>query len=138
MTQVLRFRVEKLIRDRLPEIMRGQGLAVFDRRLDDAEYLEALKTKLIEEAAEARDAATREELAEELADIAEVVMALTAAAGFAPEEIEARRLAKRAERGGFDGRVFNAAVEGASDLPAVGYYLERPAQYPQVGSDRRG
>lgn len=133
MTEVLRFKVEKLIRDKLPEIMRGQGLAVFDRRLDDADYLAALKTKLAEEAAEARDAATPAELAEELADLAEVVMALIAVAGLTPEEIEARRLAKRVERGGFDDRVFNAAVEGASDLPAVGYYLERPAQYPQVG-----
>ena len=45
----MRFRVQKLIRDRLPEIMRGQGLAVFDRRLDDAEYVAALGEKLVED-----------------------------------------------------------------------------------------
>lgn len=128
----LRFRVEKLIRDRLPEIMRAQGLAVFDRRLDDVEFIAALKIKLTEEAAEARDAQSRDELAEELADLSEVVLALMAAAGLTPEEVEAKRLAKRAERGGFDARVYNAAVEGPADLRAVAYYLARPSQYPEV------
>ncbi len=132
MSQVLRFRVEKLIRDELPRIMREQGLAVFDHRLDDAAYLAALKTKLTEEAAEAQSATSTEELAGELADLTEVMLALIAAAGLAPEDIEAIRLAKRAERGGFEARVYNAAVEGPADLPAVGYYLDRPSQYPQV------
>ena len=35
----MRFRVQKLIRDRLPAIMRAQGLKVFDRRLNDAEFV---------------------------------------------------------------------------------------------------
>lgn len=135
MTRRLRFRVEKLIRDKLPAIMRGQGLAVFDHRLDDAAFIEALKTKLVEEAAEARDAKTRDELAEELADLSEVVLALTAATGITPTEIEEKRLAKRAERGGFDERVYNAAVEGPADLPAVAYYLARPSQYPEVPTE---
>jgi predicted house-cleaning noncanonical NTP pyrophosphatase (MazG superfamily) len=135
MSERLRFRVEKLIRDRLPEIMRGDGLAVFDRRLDDAAFVEALKTKLAEEAAEVREASTREELAEELADIAEVMMALIAAAGLTPQEVEAKRVKKRAERGGFDDRVYNAAVEGPPDLPAVAYYLARPSLYPQFSTE---
>lgn len=46
----MRFRVQKLIRDQLPTIMRAQGLAVFDRRLGDAEFVAALKDKLVEEA----------------------------------------------------------------------------------------
>ena len=43
----MRFRVQKLIRDRLPAIMRAQGLQVFDRRLNDAEFIVALKDKLL-------------------------------------------------------------------------------------------
>jgi predicted house-cleaning noncanonical NTP pyrophosphatase (MazG superfamily) len=135
MSERLRFRVEKLIRDRLPEIMRGDGLAVFDRRLDDAAFVEALRAKLVEEAAEVREACTREELAEELADVAEVMNALIAAAGLTPQEVKAKRLAKRAARGGFDERVYNAAVEGPADLPAVAYYLARPLLYPQVPTE---
>lgn len=132
MSEVLRFRVEKLIRDRLPAIMRAQGLAVFDRRLEYADYIHALKAKLVEEAAEARDAGSLDDLAGELADLSEVILALMAATGLSAADVEDRRLAKRAERGGFDDRVFNAAVEGPPDLPAVAYYLERPMQYPQV------
>ena len=126
----LRFRVGKLIRDGLPAMMRAQGLAVFDHRMDEPAYRVALRDKLIEEAHEVQ-AATAAELAEELADVLEVVIALAAAEGLDMAQIEALRLAKRAERGGFDDRVFNAAVEGRDDLPAVAYYLARPEAYPQ-------
>lgn len=126
----LRFRVGKLIRDGLPAMMRAQGLEVFDHRMDDAAYRRALRHKLVEEAQEV-EAASAGELVEELADVLEVVMALAAAEGFDMAQIEAARLAKRAQRGGFDGRVFNAAVEGRDDLPAVAYYLARPEAYPQ-------
>jgi len=127
----LRFRVDKLIRDRLPAIMQAQGLTVFTRRLDDAEFVARLKDKLVEEAAEARSAASQAELTDELADLREVMLALAEAAGIPEADVEARRIAKRAERGGFDGRVHNAAVEGDEASRGVAYYLARPQQYPQ-------
>ncbi|HVK41826.1 MAG TPA: nucleoside triphosphate pyrophosphohydrolase, partial [Phenylobacterium sp.] len=102
----MRFKVQKLIRDRLPQIMRSQGLAVFDRRLGDEEFVAALKDKLLEEAQEAREATSPAELADELADVMEVILALAQASGLSLDEIETRRIAKRAERGGFDQRVF--------------------------------
>lgn len=127
----MRFKVQKLIRDRLPQMMRSQGLAVFDRRLGDEEFVAALKDKLLEEAQEAREATSPAELADELADVMEVILALAQASGLSLDEIETRRIAKRAERGGFDQRVFNAAVEAEDDLPAAAYYLARPRQYPR-------
>lgn len=127
----MRFRVQKLIRDRLPQMMRDQGLAVFERQLDEDEFVAALKDKLVEEAGEARDAASPAELAAELADVLEVMGALAEASGFSLEDVETQRRAKRAARGGFDQRVFNAAVEAAEGLPAADYYLARPAQYPR-------
>ena len=126
----MRFRVHKLIRDRLPAIMREQGLAVFERRLDDSEYRAALREKLLEEALEARDAVD-DDLIGELADVLEVLRALAQAHGSSLEAVEQRRLAKRDERGGFDDRVFNAAVEAEDGLPAADYYLARPGQYPR-------
>ena len=127
----MRFRVQKLIRDGLPQMMRDQGLKVFERRLDEGEFIHALKEKLIEEAAEARDAAAPAELLAELADLMEVIYALAAATGLPMEEIEAQRQAKRAVRGGFDQRIFNAAVEAADGLAAAEYYLARPERYPR-------
>lgn len=126
----MRFKVGKLIRDHLPAMMRAQGLAVFERRLDDGEFLDALKDKLLEEAAEVREAPPAE-IAGELADVLEVARALAEVHGIAWDEVEARRIAKRTERGGFDERVFNAAVEAQDGLPAAEYYLARPGQYPR-------
>ncbi|HEX2558948.1 nucleoside triphosphate pyrophosphohydrolase [Phenylobacterium sp.] len=131
MTEVLRFRVEKLIRDGLPQIMRRQGLQVFERVLDDAEYLAELRRKLVEEAAEAASA-DADSLVEELADVLEVVIALAQAGGASLADVEAKRLAKRAERGGFEGRVYNACVEAQAGTAAAAYYLARPEQYPRL------
>ena len=125
----MRFRVHKLIRDRLPAMMRAQGLAVFERRLDDDEHLAALREKRVEEALEARDA-TDGDLVGELADVLEVVRALAEAHGSNHELDEQRRLETRNERGGFDDRVFNAAVEAEDGLPAGDYDLARPGHYP--------
>jgi predicted house-cleaning noncanonical NTP pyrophosphatase (MazG superfamily) len=132
MSEVLRFRVEKLIRDGLPAMMRAEGLAVFERRLGDAEFVAELKKKLLEEAAEAA-AADGTGLVEELADVLEVVIALAGACGAGLSEVEALRQKKKAERGGFEARVYNAAVEAAEGLPAADYYLARPEQYPRIG-----
>ena len=127
----MRFRVQKLIRDRLPSIMRAQGLQVFDRRLNDAEFVAALKDKLLEEAQEVGAAADETDLIDELADVMEVIAALAEASGVPLQAVEERRQAKRDERGGFDERVFNAAVEARDGLPAAEYYLARPTQYPR-------
>ena len=127
----MRFRVQKLIRDRLPAIMRAQGLQDFDRRLNDAEFIAALKDKLLEEAQEVGAATSLADLIDELADVMEVVAALADASGVPLQAVEERRQAKRAERGGFAERVYNAAVEARDGLPAAEYYLARPMQYPR-------
>ena len=132
MTKIRRFRVEKLIRDRLPAIMRAQGLTVHDRRLDDDAYRAALVTKLTEEAAEASAAAADPKaLLEERADVTEVILALLTAHGFTPAGLDAVRLAKREQRGGFDERVYNAAVSAPGGAPALDYYIGRP-DYPEI------
>ncbi len=53
--------------------------------------------------------------AEELADVLEALLAIAAAAGHTLAEVEARRLAKRAERGGFDEGVLLLGVADPSD-----------------------
>ena len=133
MSRIRRFRVEKLIRDKLPEMMRAQGLTVEDRRLDDEAFRAALLEKLVEEAAEARGATSPDALLEELADVAEVMRALLALIGWTVEEMEAVRLAKRAARGGFDDRVYNAAVSAPEGAPGLDYYVGRP-DYPEITS----
>lgn len=50
MIQTHRFKVDKLIRDKLPQIMRSSGIQVFERVMGKDEYLKRLKDKLLEEA----------------------------------------------------------------------------------------
>jgi len=133
MPAVLRFRVEKLIRDRMPEFMRERGVCVSARQLDDAEFLQCLRRKLQEEAAEVVSARSREDLVEELADLAEVMLALCEASGIAPAELETVRRRKLASRGGFAARVYSHMVEVDAGSAAAEYYLSRPQQYPPLG-----
>ena len=100
----------KLIRDRIPEIIEKAGgntpgKAGHEskvRILDDDEYVTYLSKKLQEEVDEFQDA----HAFEELADILEVVLALAAAQGKTPEDLEALRAEKREKRGGFDKKLF--------------------------------
>lgn len=132
--RTLRFRVEKLIRDRMLEAMHRQGFQTFERVMDEREFQSRILDKLVEEAAEVRGASTRAELIEELADVHEVLLALMAIHGLSPDEIEARRLEKRAQYGGFDGRIYNEAVATNQDNAAATYYLARPDKYPRADS----
>jgi len=65
------------------------------------------------------------------ADLQEVIHALAGLHDLTPEQIDAVRLEKRRERGGFDGRIFNAAVETDQGLPAADDDLARPEHYPK-------
>jgi len=67
----------KLVRDRIPEIIRSGGKQCGIETMPEAEYRQALLQKLVEEAQEARQAAP-DELITELADLQEVIAALLA------------------------------------------------------------
>lgn len=103
----------KLVRDRIPEIITANGEHPVTHVLDDAGYRAALLAKLVEEAGEASQAAAHD-LPEELADVLEVVQALAAAAGLSWAQLRTLADGKRASRGGFRERVYLEYVE--SDL----------------------
>lgn len=63
---------EKLIRDRVPQIIRAQGDEPIVRIADPCEYRELLRAKLVEEAHEVATADDAH-VPEELADVLEVV-----------------------------------------------------------------
>ncbi len=92
----------KLVRDRIPEIIRSTGRTPEVRVLQGEELVEALLLKLEEETSELRAAASTAERVEELADILEVVQALARRLGVDTAGLTRAADAKRAERGGFD------------------------------------
>ena len=62
----------KLVRDRIPELIRASGRTPVIRTLSDDGYRAALNAKLDEEVAELRAAHTRDAALAEAADIVEV------------------------------------------------------------------
>lgn len=100
----------KLVRDRIPEIIQADGRHAVTRVLDKASYQQALLDKLAEEAGEAARASAAD-LPGELADVLEVLRALTAAAGMSWQEFLTLADDKRNRRGGFAGKIFLESVE---------------------------
>ena len=91
----------KLIRDKIPEIIEKNGGKAMIRRLSQEEFAYFLEAKLDEEVGEYH----RDHTVEELADILEVVYALAKVRGCSQEELLAVYEKKHAERGGFDNRL---------------------------------
>jgi predicted house-cleaning noncanonical NTP pyrophosphatase (MazG superfamily) len=90
----------KLVRDRIPDIIRAAGEDPEVRILDGDELIEALFSKLDEEAQELRAANHADQL-EELADLFEVLQALADRFGTTMSEVQRVAARKRNERGGF-------------------------------------
>jgi len=87
---------EKLVRDKIPEHLDEKGIPYEKRVATREEYRAELIKKLVEEAHEFAE----EGALEELADVLEVAAALRTLSEY--QEVEAVRLQKREERGGFD------------------------------------
>lgn len=97
----------KLIRDKIPDIIRKNGSQPVLQVLEDETYKLALEEKLQEEVAEFGETGS----IEELVDILEVIYALAAVQGVNPLQLEALRLEKAQERGGFEQRLFLIEVK---------------------------
>lgn len=102
-------RYDKLVRDRIPEIIAATGERCDVRVLDEAEYAQRLDAKLAEEIEEYR----RDGGIDELVDLVEVVRAIVAARGISWEEFERQRTSKAAARGRFTKRLLLESLRGA-------------------------
>ncbi|WP_124728302.1 nucleoside triphosphate pyrophosphohydrolase [Staphylospora marina] len=101
---------EKLIRDRIPEIIEASGKKAITRVLGDEEFQREARKKLHEELAEYEAAKNDRESLEELADLLELIHALAECHGATMEELEKIRRDKLSKRGGFDRKLFLVEV----------------------------
>jgi predicted house-cleaning noncanonical NTP pyrophosphatase (MazG superfamily) len=97
----------KLVRDLIPRVIEQTGKTCTTHLADEAEYRQALSDKLSEEVAEF----LAKPCEEEMADIFEVMDCLIECYGFDPDHIQAIKAQKKAERGGFAGRLILETVE---------------------------
>jgi predicted house-cleaning noncanonical NTP pyrophosphatase (MazG superfamily) len=97
----------KLIRDRIPEIIEKSNYNYEIDTFSDDDYLIALSNKLIEEASEVSAALKNnpEKLIDELADLQEVIDALLMTAEIDRETVTLKQKEKRELRGAFKGKI---------------------------------
>ena len=100
-------RYDKLVRDKIIDIILAEGKEVAYHTADDVEYWEKLKTKLREEVDEFMEA----ENLEEMADMFEVITAILAVKGWNIEQVVALQKKKRESRGGFEKRIILEETE---------------------------
>ena len=91
---------DKLVRDKIPEIIASEGKEALIRTLDDEEFKVYLEKKLDEEVAEFHESKSLEELA----DILEVIYALSEVYGGVYNML-AEWSEKTAKRGGFTKKI---------------------------------
>ena len=97
----------KLVRDKIPQIIREQGEVPNYRILEQTEYIHCLEQKLDEEVGEYH----RDRNAEELVDILEVLFALADSLGCSREKLMEIYQCKHDTRGGFRDRIFLISKE---------------------------
>lgn len=96
----------KLVRDRIPEIIEVSGKTCKTEILKDEEYIRMIDAKLDEELAEYH----KDQNIEELADLIEVIYAAAAARGYTIEQLEQVRAEKAEKRGGFQKKILLVEV----------------------------
>jgi predicted house-cleaning noncanonical NTP pyrophosphatase (MazG superfamily) len=93
--------MEKLVRDKVPDLLQKSGKKCTVRIVKGPEYIQKLKEKLKQEV----DDFIADEAIEELADIIEIVSVLCKSKGVAFEQLEEFRKFKAAERGSYEGGI---------------------------------
>lgn len=102
----------KLVRDRIPEIIKSQGKTCEVEILDDEAYLKALEDKLLEEVNEYRESHKDEELV----DIFTTFMYILIAKDIDMDALNRLVFAKGKKRGFFDDKVFLKWVDDGEEV----------------------
>lgn len=97
----------KLVRDKIPEIIKNNGKKCTAKVLNDDEYFLALNVKLQEELKEYLESGETEELA----DMVEVIYAILDAKKVSLKEFEEIRKSKVSKRGAFKKKIFLESVD---------------------------
>lgn len=128
--KIYRFKMEKLVRNKSLERWIANGAQAETRTLSQTEFRQCLKDKVVEEAHEIATAPSPEELCKELADMCEVIDALCAAYNIKKEDVLTTQAAIRAERGGFDARLYASSIRTPEGNWITKHLQQQPEKYP--------
>jgi len=101
----------KLIRDKIPEIIKKDNAVPKVSELDDNQFKVALKEKLVEEAKELLEAKTDKEILNELSDVLQLLESIALNNNIAIAEVKKQKEKKEVERGGFEKKLFLEYVD---------------------------
>jgi predicted house-cleaning noncanonical NTP pyrophosphatase (MazG superfamily) len=132
MPKMRRFKQDKLWRDNAPRMMEKHGSIIHVKQLSDLEFDNELRLKLLEEAQEVKEAASKQELMQELADLYEVIDSLIALHKIDKEQVLHAQEQKRNDRGGFMGRAYVTVADHPVNSYGESYCLAAPEKYPEV------
>ncbi len=93
---------DKVVRDKIPEIIEKDGYACHVETLSDEQFLIEIEKKLSEEITEYQN----DKNPEELADILEVIYRIAEIKGISKDELEKIRIKKVDEKGSFKKNLF--------------------------------
>lgn len=128
---MIRFRLNKLVRDKFVPIYLKLGEKPVYHFLSHDDHIAALTRKLLEEAAELSTAAPQK-IAEELADIEQVLDDLREVLAIPRADISSIRRTKNKEKGKFRKGLYIESLELADDDPWVQYYRKEPERFPEI------
>ena len=103
---------KKLVRDRIPEIIKNNGEEPITRILTDDEYKLELEKKLLEEYNEVIESSGKDRI-EELADMLEVISALANVEGESINTVIEVAKQKTLKRGGFKDKIYLEGVNSS-------------------------
>jgi predicted house-cleaning noncanonical NTP pyrophosphatase (MazG superfamily) len=99
--------LQKLVRDKLPELLKAQGITAHFHKADHDEYEIELLEKLREEVIEFKNAKSMDELA----DLLETVDAVIHHFGWSQADIQSTKDQLKAEKGGYQERLILERTE---------------------------
>mgnify|MGYP002784441586 FL=1 len=124
------YRLAKLVRDGIPELMQDEGDIATVRTLSPAEVLVALRDKMTEELAELTAARTSADQLSELADLYEVLVGLCQAHQLDLAQVVAEAARKAAKRGGFQTGAWVDTVACVPGSHSDQRYAAEPDRFP--------
>ena len=130
---VLKFKFEKLVRNKSVEDLEGRGLKASWRYLDEVNHLKFLKLKLVEEAKEVVNAKAAEELYEELGDLLDVLEIFFEKGKISQEKLQVFREKKKKKHGGFDKGIYvEYCLVPLSNQEEVSLFRKKSDKYLEI------
>ncbi len=126
-----KFKIAKLVRDKIAERMIANENAAY-RKLNDKEFINKLKKKILEEANELLPVEDKGKIVKELADIQEIIDTLVKALKSSKQKLKSMQKKENKKSGSFKKRFYIKTTELADDHPWIDYYLANPDKYPKI------